>query len=66
MSVVRDKLLLGIEPSPDVAAILVVYFVQGAIGASFGWGGWLLDEVGKRLKGCIQNGWNCTPIIPTM
>lgn len=28
----RDKLLLGIEPSPDVAAILVVYFVQGAIG----------------------------------
>jgi len=30
--VVRDKLLLGVEPSPDVYAILVVYFVQGAIG----------------------------------
>lgn len=33
---VRDKLLLGIEPSPDVAAILVVYFVQGAIGEARG------------------------------
>ena len=32
MRTVQDKLLLGIEPSPDVAAILVVYFVQGAIG----------------------------------
>ncbi len=32
LEVVRDKLLLGVEPSPDVAAILVVYFVQGAIG----------------------------------
>lgn len=30
--VVRAKLLLGVEPSPDVYAILVVYFVQGAIG----------------------------------
>ena len=28
----RKNVLLGIEPSPDVAAILVVYFVQGAIG----------------------------------
>lgn len=28
----KEKLLLGIEPSPDVFAILVVYFVQGALG----------------------------------
>jgi len=31
-NVLRDKLLLGVEPSPDVYAILIVYFVQGAIG----------------------------------
>lgn len=28
----KEKVLLGIEPSPDVIAILVVYFVQGALG----------------------------------
>lgn len=32
----RKTVLLGIEPSPDVAAILVVYFVQGAIGKAKG------------------------------
>jgi len=29
---IRNNLFLGVEPSPDVTAILVVYFVQGAIG----------------------------------
>lgn len=33
MTTLRDKVLFGVEPSPDVAAILTVYFVQGAIGA---------------------------------
>jgi hypothetical protein len=28
----RDGILLGVDPSPDVFAIVVVYFVQGALG----------------------------------
>ena len=31
-SMLMDKVLLGIEPSPEILAVLVVYFVQGAIG----------------------------------
>jgi folate/biopterin transporter len=31
---VRDRLLNGFEPTPELGAILVVYFVQGALGIS--------------------------------
>jgi folate/biopterin transporter len=30
----RDKFLLGFDPTPELGAILVVYFVQGALGIS--------------------------------
>lgn len=33
-AIVRDAVLAGFEPSPELAAILSVYFVQGALGIS--------------------------------
>lgn len=33
-NVLRERLLSGFEPTPELAAILVVYFVQGALGIS--------------------------------
>lgn len=33
-TILRERILSGFEPSPELAAILVVYFVQGALGIS--------------------------------
>ena len=31
---INDNVLLGIKPSPELSAILTVYFIQGALGIS--------------------------------
>lgn len=49
MTTLRNKVLFGVEPSPDVAAILTVYFVQGAIGAWRGTGGGVGRETSQPI-----------------
>jgi folate/biopterin transporter len=66
----KNKILLGNEPTPELAAILLVYFVQGILGlARLAISFFLKDELGlspaetAALVGVVVLPWTLKPLI---